>query len=126
MDFLLQQLKSEKLSDHKIFSENLIVEKVQNLFGVKPFYIEMGSSSEECSEFSFSAPTSAYNTLRLLRGMQLNKAILLEGSPGVGKTSLVVALAKCTKNKILRVNLSDQTVSKIVRFQFLFLIYAIE
>lgn len=49
--------------------------------------------------------------MRLLRGLQLNKAILLEGSPGVGKTSLVTALAKATRNKVLRINLSDQTVS---------------
>lgn len=43
--------------------------------------------------------------------MQLNKAILLEGSPGVGKTSLVTAVAKFGRHKIFRVNLSDQTVS---------------
>lgn len=113
MDFLLRQMKSQEFSECQILSNNLVVEKVDKLFGIKPFYIEMGSSSEDASEFSFTAPTTAYNTLRLLRGMQLNKAILLEGSPGVGKTSLVIALAKSTKNKILRVNLSDQTVSNL-------------
>lgn len=114
MDFLLRQFESGKINVSKIVSENLLAERIGNSFGIEPFYIEMGSSNEESPEFSFSAPTTAFNTLRLLRGMQLNKAILLEGSPGVGKTSLVIALAKCTKNKILRVNLSDQTVSNSV------------
>lgn len=110
LEFLLKQLKSQKLDVANVFSENLLVQKTGKLFGIEPFYVAMGSSDEKSSEFSFTAPTTAFNTLRLLRGMQLNKAILLEGSPGVGKTSLVMALAKGTKNKILRVNLSDQTV----------------
>ena len=38
-----------------------------------------------------------------------SKAILLEGSPGAGKTSLVTALAKATGNPLTRINLSDQT-----------------
>jgi MoxR-like ATPase len=29
-----------------------------------------------------------------MRALQLKKAVLLEGSPGVGKTSLIAALAK--------------------------------
>lgn len=34
--------------------------------------------------------------MRVLRALQLQKAIILEGSPGVGKTSLVAGLAKAT------------------------------
>jgi len=38
-----------------------------------------------------------------------NKAILLEGSPGVGKTSLVQAVANISGHKLTRINLSEQT-----------------
>jgi len=62
------------------------------------------------------AKTSSRSTLRrhwtirgILRACQLDKPILLEGSPGVGKTSLVAALAALTRNNLCRVNLSDQT-----------------
>lgn len=91
--------------------DNLHTEIVGNKFGIKPFYVTVGDNISQNNNFAFEAPTCAYNTLRLLRGLQLNKAILLEGSPGVGKTSLVNAVAKATGHTILRINLSDQTVS---------------
>lgn len=59
--------------------------------------------------FRFEAPSTALNAMRVIRGCQLPKAILLEGSPGVGKTSLVSALAKAAGFKLQRINLSDQT-----------------
>lgn len=90
---------------------NLKIDTNDKKFGIKPFYIEKNPDGIAKTGFSFNAPTTFYNTLRLLRGMQLNKAILLEGSPGVGKTSLVTALAKFTGHKLFRINLSDQTVS---------------
>lgn len=37
--------------------------------------------------------------------------MLLEGSPGVGKTSLVVALAEYSGNTVVRINLSEQVKS---------------
>lgn len=42
--------------------------------------------------------------------MQIDdRAILLEGSPGVGKTSLVQAVAKASSHELIRINLSEQT-----------------
>lgn len=49
--------------------------------------------------------------MKVLRAMQLPKPMLLEGSPGVGKTSLISILAKATGHNIVRINLSEQTVS---------------
>jgi midasin len=59
------------------------------------------------SRFSFDAQTTKMNLLRLLRALQLQKPILLEGPPGVGKTALVENLARVSGRKLIRVNLSE-------------------
>ncbi|KAG0489307.1 hypothetical protein HPP92_008118 [Vanilla planifolia] len=81
----------------------------EHLFGIDPFFIDKGN--EECKHggFEFLAPTTRRNVMRVLRAMQLPKPILLEGSPGVGKTSLVVALAQQSGHTVVRINLSEQT-----------------
>ena len=47
--------------------------------------------------------------MKLLRAFTLQKPILIEGPPGVGKTALVEQVAKVTGRKLVRVNLSEQT-----------------
>jgi len=65
---------------------------------------------EPVAAFSFHAPTTKSNVIKLLRCMQIkNRAILLEGSPGVGKTSLIQAVSKAAGHKLTRINLSEQT-----------------
>lgn len=61
------------------------------------------------TDFSLQAPTTRSNTMRVVRALQLAKPILLEGNPGVGKTTLVTALAKSVGKPLTRLNLSEQT-----------------
>ncbi|KAI5634933.1 AAA domain (dynein-related subfamily) domain-containing protein [Phthorimaea operculella] len=119
INFLLDQIKTIG-NEYTESLRNMLSEKQtkftaesdETKFGIKPFFIEVGNNTymtEERQKFTFTAPTTGSNTLRLLRGLQLNKAILLEGNPGVGKTSLVTALAKSSGHRVVRINLSDQT-----------------
>jgi midasin len=80
-----------------------------HLFGISPFFIKRGSARIPDMPYALNAATTRRNLLRVLRAMQLPKAILLEGSPGVGKTSLLTALAAATGHRIVRINLSEQT-----------------
>lgn len=59
--------------------------------------------------FALDTPTTKLNLMRIVRALQVQKPILLEGSPGVGKTTLVSALARGCGRPLTRINLSDQT-----------------
>ncbi|CAK7271995.1 AAA ATPase midasin [Sporothrix epigloea] len=62
------------------------------------------------SAFEFEAPTTKMNVMRVIRALQMNhKPVLLEGNPGVGKTTLISALARACGQPLTRINLSDQT-----------------
>ena len=78
-------------------------------FGHSPFFIPIGSICQPSSQTFFHPPTTADNCFRVLRALQLKKPILLEGSPGAGKTSLISNLAACTNHRLSRINLSEQT-----------------
>ena len=67
-------------------------------FGIPPFFVARGPQQDvqHGAPFEFGAPTTSRNALRVLRALQLRRSVLLEGSPGVGKTALVAALARAT------------------------------
>ena len=73
------------------------------------FSIPREASATPDPGFAFHAPTTRLNGMRVLRALQMQKPILLEGSPGVGKTTLVAALARACGQPLTRINLSDQT-----------------
>jgi len=73
------------------------------------FHIAANQASTMPDAIVFDAPTTLQNTMRVIRALQVSKAILLEGNPGAGKTALVTALARITGKPLVRVNLSDQT-----------------
>lgn len=67
------------------------------------------SAAAAANNFALEAPTTRGNAMRVIRALQLAKPILLEGNPGVGKTTLVTALAKAIGKPLTRLNLSEQT-----------------
>jgi midasin len=73
------------------------------------FAIPRGPGEPSLPTFNLRAPTAQDNAMRVIRACQVPKPILLEGSPGVGKTSLVTALANLAGHRLCRINLSDQT-----------------
>ncbi|RAR03021.1 midasin [Stemphylium lycopersici] len=66
-------------------------------------------AASQATNFALEAPTTRSNAMRVVRALQLPKPILLEGNPGVGKTTLVTALAKAIGKPLTRLNLSEQT-----------------
>ncbi|KAK9869491.1 hypothetical protein WA026_003245 [Henosepilachna vigintioctopunctata] len=111
ISFLNAQVESFRMDQDSVArrAEDMRLEVIENRIGIQPFFIDFVNQVDIVSDFFFNAPTTLVNSMRILRGMQLHKAILLEGSPGVGKTSLVKALAEFSGHHIYRINLSDQT-----------------
>ncbi|CEH12502.1 AAA ATPase containing von Willebrand factor type A (vWA) domain [Ceraceosorus bombacis] len=93
----------------------LTVRRTSTHFSIGPFSARRKDALSDrevsgANDFSFEARTTASNAMRVLRALCVpRKAILLEGSPGAGKTSLIAALARASGNALTRINLSDQT-----------------
>lgn len=84
------------LTDHKLY--------------LGPFSLEIVTEpSQGSSGYHLDTPTTKANAMKIVRAMQLQKPVLLEGSPGVGKSTIVMALADLAGVPLTRINLSDQT-----------------
>lgn len=73
------------------------------------FVVDFGPVPQSLGNIHLKVPTTAINSMRIARGLQVDKSLLLEGSPGVGKTTLISALASMIGFPLLRINLSEQT-----------------
>jgi midasin len=80
-----------------------------NFVQLGPFAIAKGPLGSVLHNFNLQAPTARENAMRVVRACQVPKPVLLEGSPGVGKTSLITTLAMLSGYQLCRINLSDQT-----------------
>lgn len=84
-------------------------------FGNQGFFIERGHDCDQAdthastNKYELEAPSVRSNCVRLLRCLQLGRSILLEGPPGVGKSSVIAALARASGHRLIRINLSEQT-----------------
>ncbi|CCF56589.1 hypothetical protein KAFR_0B02920 [Kazachstania africana CBS 2517] len=85
------------------------LEVVENSIQIGPFKLSRYNKNGQAASFNMRAPTTSSNLMRVVRALQVHKPVLLEGSPGVGKTSLITALAELTGNSLTRINLSEQT-----------------
>lgn len=105
-------LKLSELSDQDlsvIYDQPLSLAIDDTALRLGDFSLPRAMGSVADVSFNLEAPTTGVNAMRVVRAMQLRKPILLEGSPGVGKTSLVSALAAASGNPLTRINLSEQT-----------------
>ena len=73
-----------------------------------PFGPELRLSSQD-AQYALHASSTVLNMGRILRALQIKRPILLEGPPGVGKSSLVTNLAKLSGHKLIRINLSEHS-----------------
>ncbi|EAW14070.1 AAA family ATPase midasin [Aspergillus clavatus NRRL 1] len=110
-----RQLCLDKLRDlfnvdaSSIYFQESKIELVGDALRVGPFALPISGDAAPDPQFIMDAPTTIANSVRIARGLQLPKPILLEGSPGVGKTTLVTALARALGKPLTRINLSEQT-----------------
>lgn len=69
----------------------------------------MELEAEASHVYSLKPQKVQENLMKVMRALQLDKSILLEGMPGVGKSSLVEYIAHKANKKLVKISLSEQT-----------------
>ncbi|KAI4153338.1 MAG: hypothetical protein LQ340_002377 [Diploschistes diacapsis] len=73
------------------------------------FSIPRHGEENKSINFNLQTPTTLNNAMRIVRALQFPNPILIEGNPGVGKSTLVGALGELANVHLTRINLSEQT-----------------
>ncbi|KAF2481603.1 hypothetical protein BDY17DRAFT_282105 [Neohortaea acidophila] len=98
------------LDSGAVYYQPVEIDFAQDQVNVGPYSLPRRPSEMHADlSFSFRPLTTQVNLMRVVRAMQVSKPVLLEGSPGVGKTALVAALAQAVSCPLTRINLSEQT-----------------
>ncbi|KAG2364226.1 hypothetical protein BDR07DRAFT_1608254 [Suillus spraguei] len=110
----LSQLRNDAIEKLQMFvpfkeGEQSYAFDASNFVQLGSFAIPKGPLVSVLHNFNLQAPTARENAMRVVRACQVSKPVLLEGSPGVGKTSLITTLAMLSGYQLCRINLSDQT-----------------
>jgi midasin len=110
----LSRLKNDAIEELQMLvpfqeAEQSYAFDASNFVQLGSFAISKGPLRSVLHNFNLQAPTARENAMRVVRACQVSKPVLLEGSPGVGKTSLITTLAMLSGYQLCRINLSDQT-----------------
>ena len=91
------------------FYENVHLSLHNEELQIGSFSVKRDVKDSERALYSLEAPATKSNLLKLIRSLQMKKPVLIEGPPGVGKTSLISALSEIIGIGLTRINLSAQT-----------------